>query len=402
MMKLYRIYMLIGIVFIVAASTAQGGWIGPTELVSATWGQGAGQVGLEPGDSFDRFPRSLMIGADGEILIADVANVRVVAFNADGGFASFFVPVGLPAEITGWPSQWTVLSGSRVLIKGGDKYQIYNYSGEILGQYNGVATFIDELAVLPDDSIIVFKEDTGTYYRYSSSGQLLQTLSSRPLELGKVKSDKIGDNKYRIAITYPERVYGLSADRKFMRYVRDTKGFVFGINAGGAWRFNQCGKLTGAVLLPSEQVSTTPRQGGLDAIVSTISEYGEPVVPPSGDVYTWKRTPDKYSILKWTWVDDPNTPSGPDAPTGLTLMPSISGLYLTWTASPNDPGCVTGYEIYRATSAGGVGSTIGTVNVGILKYNDTTATAGTTYYYKVRAVAGSEFSPYTSEVNGKR
>ena len=33
-------------------------------------------------------------------------------------------------------------------------------------------------------------------------------------------------------------------------------------------------------------------------------EYGEAVVAPNGDVYTWKRALTTYSILKWTWVDD--------------------------------------------------------------------------------------------------
>lgn len=83
-------------------------------------------------------------------------------------------------------------------------------------------------------------------------------------------------------------------------------------------------------------------------------------------------------------------------------MPSTTGLYLTWTASPSDPGCVTGYEVARATSSGGVFSSVGTVNAGVVKYNDTSAAAGTTYFYKVRAVAGSEYSPYTAEVSGKR
>jgi len=84
------------------------------------------------------------------------------------------------------------------------------------------------------------------------------------------------------------------------------------------------------------------------------------------------------------------------------VTPSINGLYLTWTTSPNDPGCVTGYEVVRATSSGGVYSNLTTVEKGVVKYNDTSASAGTTYYYKVRAVAGTEYSPYTAVVSGKR
>ena len=73
-------------------------------------------------------------------------------------------------------------------------------------------------------------------------------------------------------------------------------------------------------------------------------------------------------------------------------------MYLTWAASPNDPGCVTGYEIDQATTSGGPYTVLTTVNAGVLKYNDTSAAAGTTYYYKIRAVSGTDYSPYTSEV----
>lgn len=66
------------------------------------------------------------------------------------------------------------------------------------------------------------------------------------------------------------------------------------------------------------------------------------------------------------------------------------------------PGCVTGYEVARATTSGGVFSTIATVEKGVIKYNDTMANVGTTYFYKVRAKAGTELSPYTNDVSGKR
>jgi hypothetical protein len=187
-----------------------------------------------------------------------------------------------------------------------------------------------------------------------------------------------------------------------MQYVRDAKGFVYGINAGGAWRFNKCGKLIGTVLMPIAQINKIPRGSGVEPIVNVNEEYGQPVIAPNGDVYTWKRTPTNYTILKWTWVDDPGVPTGPDAPTNLAVAASINGPYLTWTASPGDPGCVTGYEVSRATTAGGIGSTITTVNAGTVKYNDTTATAGTTYYYKVRAVSGTDYSAYSNEASGKR
>lgn len=241
------------------------------------------------------------------------------------------------------------------------------------------------------------------YSLYSPAGQLIKTSTTRPLELGKVSEKRISANKYKITVTYPDKAYSLDMAGPFEKYVRDTNDFMYALSGKVVKKFGACGKELGSLTIPENQLNIIKPSGrGVEAVAELIAEYGQPVVAPNGDVYTWKRTPDTYSILKWTWVDDPNVPTGPDAPTGLTVMPSTTGLYLTWTASPQDPGCVTGYEIARATSAGGVGTTISTVNAGVVKYNDTSASAGTTYYYKVRAKAGSEYSNYTSEVSGKR
>lgn len=62
-----------------------------------------------------------------------------------------------------------------------------------------------------------------------------------------------------------------------------------------------------------------PKQGaepapvpGTGKYMNSAVEYGEPVVAPNGDVYAWKKTDFGYSILKWTWVDDPDTPPCPE------------------------------------------------------------------------------------------
>jgi hypothetical protein len=191
--------------------------------------------------------------------------------------------------------------------------------------------------------------------------------------------------------------------------MRDANNNFYGFNNKTAVRYSRCGKELGRITMP--QLQYQPSTSAANANVplneetprpGVALEYGSPSLAPNGDVYTWKRTPDKYSIVKWTWVDDPNQPSGPDAPTNLAAAPSISGLYLTWTASPNDPGCVTGYEISRSDTSGGTLSVIATVDKGVLSYNDTTAAVGTTYYYKLRAKSGNDFSAYTNEASGKR
>ena len=76
----------------------------------------------------------------------------------------------------------------------------------------------------------------------------------------------------------------------------------------------------------------------------------------------------------------------PAMPTGLGATPiSATQINLSWT-TPG--GTVTSYNVYRGTSAGGEGTTaIGSTT--LTSYSDTTASAGTTYYYKVAAVNGT-------------
>ena len=149
-----------------------------------------------------------------------------------------------------------------------------------------------------------------------------------------------------------------------MTYMRDAKE-TYGVNSGGVWRFNQCGKEMAAAnyTLRRQRICTySDRLRGRTLAVDV--DYGPPIVAPNGDVYAWGKTDFKYSIVKWTWVDDPNVPTGPDAPSGLTVTPSINGLYSNVDSLAQDPGCVTGYEIARATTSGGVFSTVGTVDKG--------------------------------------
>ncbi len=379
--------------------TGYASWTGPVELLSGTWGSNPGQFGIKYGDTGDSFPNAICISS-GNIVIADENNSRVQTFKPEGSRIAAFGPQNIP-ESEGWKLGWPLRLGclSNSVYTEFDKYtQIYSMTGSLIKSWDNLQGGLS--VILQDDNFVT--ETSTAFYFYSPTGQLIKTSTTRPLELGQVKLEKRSQTRYKITLTYPDKVYGLSSDREFVKYVRTSNDKVYGVNPGGAWRFNQCGKLEGFLLMPEGQQDEIPGQGPEEPQVYVHSEYGEPVVAPNGDIYTWNYTPDAYKILKWTWVDDPNVPTGPDAPGGLAVTPSINGLYLTWTASPNDPGCVTGYEIARATTSGGVFSTVGTVEKGVVKYNDTTATAGTTYYYKVRAVAGTEFSPYTAEASGKR
>ncbi|MHB8843976.1 MAG: fibronectin type III domain-containing protein [Nitrospirota bacterium] len=353
------------------STLAHAGWQGPTSVISGGWGSSDDQFGIKYGDTNDNFAGPFYIRTDGGIIIRDVINGRRKIYDPNG-----------------------------TLIK------IVKCKENQAGEWNEECSIRgDYIQTTSDGNIWIgpleYLKDQG-YFLYTPAGQLVKTSTARPLELGFGKEEVLDTGRYKTTITYNDGVYVVVSDKRYDYYSRDSKKNLYETLPGLVDKFSPCGKRLGRLLLPEDVVFKGAIVPGKEQEILIHDQYGSPVVDISGNVYVWKRTPTAYSILKWTWVDDPNAPTGPDAPSGLTVMPSTSGLYLTWTASPGDPGCVTSYEISRATSAGGVGSTVGTVTAGTVKYNDTTVIAGTTYYYKVRAVSGSEFSPYTSEVSGKK
>ena len=89
------------------------------------------------------------------------------------------------------------------------------------------------------------------------------------------------------------------------------------------------------------------------------------------------------------------------APAALRLKIVQNGFQLNWTPSPQDPGVVTGYEIVRATVFSGPYETVGIVEKGILTFVDKTAKSEAIYFYKIRALAGAQYSPFSREATGE-
>jgi fibronectin type 3 domain-containing protein len=82
----------------------------------------------------------------------------------------------------------------------------------------------------------------------------------------------------------------------------------------------------------------------------------------------------------------PVQPTAPGASSGLTATRGVQSVSLSWTAPTSDGGSpITGYNVYRGTTAGGEGSTpVGMSTT--TTFSDSGLTNGTTYYYIVRAV----------------
>jgi hypothetical protein len=111
------------------------------------------------------------------------------------------------------------------------------------------------------------------------------------------------------------------------------------------------------------------------------------------------------SIFAFARANGKSVPGGQNAigaPTALRLVIVPNGFKLSWKPSPQDPGIVTGYEIVRADMASGPFVKVATVDKGVFEHMDTTASREIIYYYKVRAVAGAGYSPYSKTVTGER
>jgi hypothetical protein len=85
-------------------------------------------------------------------------------------------------------------------------------------------------------------------------------------------------------------------------------------------------------------------------------------------------------------------------PTGLAASVSGTSVTLTWTATPSS--FASGYNVLRSTTSGGPYTQMAPVTPRTtLTYVDSTVTAGTTYYYVLRAYYQSWLSTTTAQVS---
>jgi hypothetical protein len=92
----------------------------------------------------------------------------------------------------------------------------------------------------------------------------------------------------------------------------------------------------------------------------------------------------------------PPAPTPPAAPTNLAGMPfAPTRVDLSWNDNSSDE---TGFKVERSSNGGTTYLTIGITAANIASYSDTTAAAGTSYLYRVRATNGAGDSGSTNVV----
>src|SRR6478672_6922309 len=88
------------------------------------------------------------------------------------------------------------------------------------------------------------------------------------------------------------------------------------------------------------------------------------------------------------------------APTGLVASAGDASVALSWQMPTSDGGSgITGYNVYRGTSAGAEGSIPIAANVALTSFTDSSVTNGTPYFYRVAAVNAVGTSPFSAEAS---
>ncbi len=132
---------------------------------------------------------------------------------------------------------------------------------------------------------------------------------------------------------------------------------------------------TNGTLGPLLGTSTTNGYQDTTATVGTVYTYAVKALDQAGNT-SWRSNLATGSTSAATDSERPSTP------TGLQAELANADVTLDWNDSTDNVG-VTGYEIYRSTD-GTLGPLLGTSSTS--DFQDTTAVAGTTYSYAVKAV----------------
>lgn len=118
----------------------------------------------------------------------------------------------------------------------------------------------------------------------------------------------------------------------------------------------------------------------------------------SGTTYTYRvRAANSVGVSGYTNEASATTVVPPSAPSGLSGVPaSTTQINLSWADNASNE---TGFKLERKTGAGGAYSQIASPGVNATSYADTGVTAGSTYYYRVRATNSGGDSGYSNETS---
>ena len=374
-------------------------WIGTQIMMTAPLGDGLEQIRVRKTEDLGEVvPEDFVVLEDGKVVINTFYKkifdkngfLKEIKFEIPKGsfFSDFIYKDGFYLVL------FSIVNGEEIY----KEFRHYDYEGNVRWTKKPDEKLENGIQhVFPNGDLLLFID--GKYQRHSATLDFIETYSTYENAMGKaviVSEGRQPDGSYLSEIEIEKTSFKIKEEGPFTasNFKLDNKEnlLVYAGRKGGleVAKYDRCGKKLGSMYMPESIIHETPKPGDPYMTITTYEAvYGLPVFYPSDDFYTTFRNETEYKILKWAWVDSPTDPKGgPDAPLAVQALPSTTGVYLTWSPSPQDPGCVTGYDIERSTSATGIFSSLTTVPPkadGAYSFNDEGATAGATWYYKVKA-----------------
>jgi len=292
-------------IFLFFSNTVKAGFYGPIVIIKGEWGKNINEFGIKYGDISALFPSLIDIDKKANIFIGDHVNGCVKIYKNDGKLLSIIEPKNIKIKIS-WPAFLVSDSENNIYTSNYDnKLQKYNLKGELLWEKE---VFVGSIDIISDNSVIIYgyregKKGIEQYLNFSPNGQLIKSWNEKPLILGNVKERSLGSGRYKVTIKYPDITYELNKG-PYEKYVRGCDGIINAISYKFIERFNTSGEVIDILIIPKDQKNITrPAGGGFEEITELVVQYGQPVLAANGDIYTWNRTPNEFSIIKWIYIN---------------------------------------------------------------------------------------------------
>ncbi len=164
-----------------------------------------------------------------------------------------------------------------------------------------------------------------------------------------------------------------------------------GLEADPRWLAPGAGNMQLAAGSPAIDSADSSVGGELTSDISGTPRTDDPATPNTG---TGSRTYDDRGAYEFGAA----AAAVPGAPVAVASA-GTSSVQVSWTAPADGGSPITGYNVYRATTPGGEGTTPVAQLGAVTSYQDSAVTSGTTYYYQVTAVNSVGEGARSAEVN---
>ncbi len=301
---------------LIISTTAFAGWKGPETIVSGGWGDSAEEFGLWIGESVDSFPVNFGVDRFGKVYINDSLNQRVKVYSNIGELLNIVEKKGNSGGMHNWPHSLHVLSSGSFAITYGKNIKFYDgeFNKVLETELSGPVTCVgDQYFIYADvDKYKVYSNDAAYLHDAKMPDGWIDVISRRKIgafeyefELNSFDNEtslKIVQNSKKIENKFYDGEFLFVVQRKTVdldgKLIRTSDNSLFSVS-----RYSSFGRLIASIDLPINKYEVVGEDNTVGQIERVVVEYGSPIVSTDGSIYTWKRTPDTYSIIKWKWVD---------------------------------------------------------------------------------------------------